>query len=91
MQINLVHFEYIKYNGVDLCTRFVYKLFTNHLHIFVRAATLHKKKSGERNARVVECRSHQACTWILVNGISTLFVFTLERQINNLSFNNVSD
>ena len=30
------HQVYIRYNGVDLCTLFVYKLCTNRLHIFVR-------------------------------------------------------
>ena len=33
-----IHQVYIRYNGVDLCTFFVYKLCTNHLHIFVREA-----------------------------------------------------
>ena len=28
-----IHQVYIRYNGVDLCTLFVYKLCTNHLHI----------------------------------------------------------
>ena len=31
-----IHQIYIRYNGVDLCTLFVNKLCTNHLHIFVR-------------------------------------------------------
>ena len=33
-----IHQVYIRYNRVDLCTLFVYKLYTNHLHIFVRDA-----------------------------------------------------
>ena len=33
-----IHQVYIRYNGVDLCTLFVYKLCTNHLHIFVRVS-----------------------------------------------------
>ena len=31
-----IHQVYIRYNGGDLCTLFVYKLGTNHLHTFVR-------------------------------------------------------
>ena len=31
-----IHQVYIRYNGVDFCTLFVYKLCTNHLHIFIR-------------------------------------------------------
>ena len=34
-----IHQIYIRYNGVDMCTLFVYKLCTNHLQIFVRGIT----------------------------------------------------
>ena len=31
-----IHQVYKRYNRVDLCTLFVFKWYTNHLHIFVR-------------------------------------------------------
>ena len=43
------------------------------------------KKSGERNAWVVSCRSHQAGTLILVSG-RPIFLITLECQINKYLF-----
>ena len=46
------------------------------------------KKSGERNARVVSCRSHgglgQAGTLILVNGIFPLFLLEGFNGVRNL-------
>ena len=43
------------------------------------------KKSGERNAWVVSCRSHQAGTLILVNGIFRLFLSHLSVKLINIS------
>ena len=43
------------------------------------------KKSGERNARVVSCRSHQAGTLTLVNGIFSLFLLHLSVKLINIS------
>ena len=36
LYFSCIHQVYIRYNRVDFCTLFVNKLYTNHLHIFVR-------------------------------------------------------
>ena len=43
------------------------------------------KKSGERNAWIVSCRSYQAGTLILVNGIFLLFLSHLSVKLINIS------
>ena len=43
------------------------------------------KKSGGRNAWVVSCRSHQAGTLILVNGIFPWFLLHLSVNLINIS------